>query len=59
MEDGSFDEEDFYMGLLPEETKHGCGEINILKGDEYICFYHIERGDKYISSESLDFIKNN
>lgn len=50
--------EDVYS-ILPEETKHGCGELNIVKNNEYICFYHIEKGDEYICAEALDFLKEN
>lgn len=49
-------EEDVYS-VLPECTKHGCSELNFIKDDEYICFYHIEYGEEYICKEALEFLK--
>ena len=48
-------EDSFY--IFPEEpSKYGCAELNFVKGSEYICFYHIERGDEYICSDCLCFL---
>jgi hypothetical protein len=42
--------------ILPECTKHGCGELNLTKENDYICCYHVEYTEEYICRESLDFI---
>lgn len=48
--------EDVYS-ILPECTKYGCSELNVVKDNEYICFYHIEYKEEYICKEALNFLK--
>ena len=56
--DDYYEYEEDVWSILPEENKYGCGELNFVKENEYICFYHIENGDEYICEESLVFLKN-
>ncbi len=49
------DENDIYS-ILPEANKYGCVELNFVKNNEYICFYHIERSDEYVCNEAYVFI---
>lgn len=48
-------EENVFM-IFPEYTKNGCSELNFIKGNEYIEFYHGEYGDEYISLEAMQFL---
>lgn len=54
-------EENIYS-ILPDYSntysRGGCSELNIVKDNEYICFYHDEYGDNYICKEALDFLNS-
>ena len=52
------DDEENVWDLLPEENKYGCAELNFVKDDDYISFYHIESGDEYIHKNCLCFLSD-
>lgn len=52
----SFIKNDDIYSILPEVNKYGCAELNFVKNNEYICFYHIERSDEYVCNEAYVFI---
>lgn len=52
-----YDLEEFISnGYSLDYEKCGCSELNFVKDNEYINFYHIEANDKYICDDALVFL---
>jgi len=55
LDEGDLEEYEYNPCLILEDyPKDGCAELNFVKDDEYINFYHIERTEEYFEAEAIE-----